>query len=77
MVVSVNDEIPTLSGNQTVSLSESTTVPNAVASFTAMEEVGDTLQFTLTGTQNGEFSINTFSGVVTLVKLLDYEAVQQ
>ena len=76
-VDNVNDEIPILSGDQNISLSESTSVPNTVASFTAMEEVGDTLQFILTGIQNSEFSINTSSGVVTLVRSLDYEAVQQ
>ena len=76
-VVNVNDEIPTLSGDQNVSISESTTVPSTVANFTAMEEVGDTLQFTLTGDQNGEYSINASSGVVTLVKTLDYESFQQ
>ena len=76
-VVNVNDEIPTLNGVQDISLSESTTTPTTIANYTAMEELGDTLEFALTGNQNGEFSINPSTGVVTLMQSLDYEATQQ
>jgi len=76
-VINVNDEIPTLSGDQNVSLSESTNVTTVIATFTADQEIGDTLEFQLTGNQNGEFSIDTSSGVVTLVQSLDYETTQQ
>ena len=76
-VINVNDEIPILSGNQSISLSESTSIPMVITTFTAKEEVGDTLEYTLTGSQNGEFSINALTGVVTLVQSLDYEMTQQ
>ena len=76
-VVNVNDEIPTLSGDQDISLLESTNAPTDVTTYTAMEEVGDTLEFTLAGNQNGEFSINASTGVLTLEQPLDYEATQQ
>ena len=76
-VVNINDEIPTLSADQNISLSESTNVSTTIATFTAMKEIGDTLEFALTGNQNSEFSINTSTGEVTLVQSLDYETTQQ
>ena len=76
-VVNINDEIPVLSGDQNISISESAGVPTTIVTFRAMEEVGDILEFTLTGNHNGEFSINASTGVVTLVQLLDFEIIQQ
>ena len=76
-VVNVNDEIPTLNGTEDISLSELTTTPTTIANYTAMEEVGDILEFTLTGSQNGEFSINPSTGVLTLLQTLDFEAIKQ
>ena len=76
-VTDVNDETPTLSANQTVPLREDTSTPSVIANFTASGEMGEVLQFQLSGSQNGEFMINTTNGEVSLVQSLDYESRQQ
>ena len=75
-VIDVNDQPPELSGNQSMTVSELTAVPDQIARFTATSDVGEALEYELTGTQNGEFEINMTTGVVTLVQSLDYEGTQ-
>ena len=76
-VIDVNDEVPILSGDQTVTLSEDHTTPSEVATFTASGEIGEQLRFRLSGNQNGEFTVDTTSGIVSLVQSLDYEIRQE
>ena len=76
-VTDVNDETPTLSADQIVSLREDTSTPSVIANFTASGEMGEVLQFQLSGSQNGEFMIDTTNGEVSLVQSLDYESRQQ
>ena len=76
-VVDVNDETPTLSPDQTVTISEDASTPRVVATFTSSGEMGEVLQFQLSGDQNGEFVIDMNSGQVSLVQSLDYESRQQ
>ena len=76
-VTDVNDEVPTLSADQTVSLQEDTSTPSVIASFNASGEMGEVLQFQLSGSQNGEFVIDATNGEVSLVQSLDYESRQE
>ena len=75
-VVDVNDQPPVLTGDQSITLSELTAVPDQIARFTATSDAGEALEYELTGAQNGEFEINMTTGVVTLVQSLDYEGTQ-
>ena len=75
-VLNLNDEAPILSGDQEIDLSESTATDTVVATFTVTQEMGDILEFELSGNQNEAFSINS-NGMVTLVQPLDYEVIQQ
>ena len=75
-VINVNDQPPELSGDQSITLSELTPVPDQIARFTATSNAGEALEYELTGTQNGEFEINMTTGIVTLVQSLDYEGTQ-
>ena len=76
-VVDVNDETPILSPDQTVSYPEDTSTPSVVATFNASGEMGEMLEFQLSGDQNGEFEIDMNTGQVSLVQSLDYESRQQ
>ena len=76
IVVNINDEPPTLSGNQYLTLSELNPVPDQIAIFNATSDTGEAVTYQLIGTQNGEFEINSTTGVVTLVQSLDYETTQ-
>ena len=75
-VLNLNDEPPVLSGNQEIDLSESTATGVVVATFTVTQEMGDVLEFELSGDQHEVFSINS-NGMVALVQSLDYEVIQQ
>ena len=75
-VVDVNDQPPVLTGDQSITLSEFTAVPDQIARFTATSDAGEALEYELTGAQNGEFEINMTTGIVTLVQSLDYEGTQ-
>ena len=75
-VIDVNDQPPELSGDQSITVSELTAVPDQIARFTATSDASEALEYELTGTQNGEFEINMTTGVVTLVQSLDYEGTQ-
>ena len=76
-VIDVNDEIPTLSEDQTITLPEDHSTLSEVAIFSASGEMGEQLQFQLSGDQGGEFTVNTTSGVVSLVQSLDFEMRQE
>ena len=75
-VSNINDEAPTLSGSQAASIPEDSSIPREVASFTASGEMGEVLQFQLSGDQNGEFEIDINTGQMSLVQSLDYESRQ-
>ena len=75
-IINVNDQMPQLSGNQMIELSELTTTMSRVTQFTASGEEGETLVFSLAGNGAGIiFNINPVTGIVTLLTSLDYEAV--
>ena len=76
IVINVNDQPPEFSGDQSINLSELTPVLDQIVRFNATGEMGETLTYTLSGTQNGEFEINATTGIVTLVSSLDYETTQ-
>ena len=76
IVINVNDQPPTINGSQSLTLSELNTVPDQIAIFNAISDTGEAITYQLIGTQNGEFEINSTTGVVTLVKSLDYETTQ-
>ena len=75
-VTDVNDEAPNLSPDQAITVSENTSTPSVIANFSASGEMGEVLQFQLSGDQNGEFVINS-NGEVSLVQSLDYESRQE
>ena len=75
-VTDVNDEAPNLSPDQAIAVSEDTSTPSVITNFNASGEMGEVLQFQLSGDQNGEFVINS-NGKVSLVQSLDYESRQE
>ena len=75
-VTDVNDEAPSLSPDQATTVSEDTSTPSVIANFNASGEMGEVLQFQLSGDHNGEFVINN-NGEVSLVQSLDYESRQE
>ncbi len=73
-VVNVNENPPTLTGDQSVNISESTPVASIIAVFAAQDQ--DQMAITLSiasGNNEGKFAINN-TGVITLSASLDYEA---
>ena len=76
IVINVNDQPPTINGSQSLTLSELNPVPDQIAIFNAISDTGEAITYQLIGTQNGEFEINSTTGVITLVKSLDYETTQ-
>ena len=75
-VTDVNDEAPNLSPDQATIVSENASTPSVIANFNASGEMGEVLQFQLSGDHSGEFVINN-NGKVSLVQSLDYESRQE
>ncbi|XP_065883105.1 protocadherin Fat 4-like [Dysidea avara] len=73
-VIDLNDEAPQISGSQSVSLNETTSVGFVVAEFRSTSEEGEVLTFTII--PDNCFDIDSMTGVVTLAASLDYETQQ-
>ena len=74
-VINVNENPPTLTGDQSVNISESAPVGSIVAVFQAQDQ--DQMAITIniiSGNSAGKFSIDSTTGVITLVSGLDYES---
>ena len=75
-VVNVNEAPPTLSGYQTVNVSESTPVDAVIASFDASDADFMTVALNISGGNNeGRFQINN-GGEISLVIMLDFETTE-
>ena len=74
-VTDVNDNVPMISSNFTVNVSESDPAGTPVAQFTASDmDAGATLVYSiLEGNDNMLFAIDNSTGLVTLASMLDYE----
>ena len=73
-VINVNENPPTLIGDQSVNISESAPVGSTVAVFRAQDQ--DRMNITLSiqsGNGEGKFAIGSSSGVITIANMLDYE----
>ena len=74
-VINVNENPPTLTGDQSVNISESAPISSIVAVFQAQDQ--DQMAITIniiSGNSAGKFSIDSTTGVITLVSGLDYES---
>ena len=75
-VINVNEAPPTLSGDQTVDISEATPTGVLVASFSASDPDFMPVSITIdSGNTEGKFSINS-EGVISLAENLDFETTQ-
>ena len=75
-VINVNEAPPTLSGDQTVDISEATPTGVLVASFSASDPDFMPVSITIdSGNTEGKFSI-TSEGVISLAENLDFETTQ-
>ena len=73
-VLNVNENPPTLSGDQSVSISESLPVGSTVAIFQAQDQDQMAVMISITaGNAEGKFSISSSTGVITVASPLDYE----
>lgn len=74
-VTNVNEFAPVLNESQTVNISELTPVPEDIVSFTAQDlDAGAAIEYGISsGNDEGKFSINMTTGLVTLVQSLDFE----
>ena len=72
-VINVNEAPPTLSGDQSIELSESTPTGVTVASFSASDPDFTTVDISIiSGNDEGKFSINN-DGDISIVSMLDFE----
>ena len=77
-VINVNENPPTLTGNQVVNISESAPVSSTVAVFQALDPDQMAVTFTIgSGNDENRFEIGTSSGEITLRAMLDYETTTQ
>ena len=75
-IINVNEAPPTLSGDQTIDLPESTPTGVTVASFSASDADFTPVSITIiSGNDEGRFSINN-GGNITIVIPLDFETTQ-
>ena len=73
-IISVNQNPPTLTGDQSVNISESAPVGSTVAVFQAQDQDQMTISLSITsGNVEGRFAINSTTGVITVAAGLDYE----
>ena len=73
-VINVNENPPTLTGDQSVNVSESAPVGSIVAVFQAQDQDRMAINLSIpSGNGEGKFEINSSSGVITIMNMLDYE----
>ena len=73
-VINVNENPPTLTGNQEEDVSEAAPLGTTVAVFDALDPDQMAVTFSITGgNSEGRFMIGEASGEITLVQMLDYE----
>ena len=73
-VINVNENPPSLSGDQSVNISESASTGSIVASYTALDPDMNTVTFRIiSGNEEGKFAIGNMSGMITLESTLNYE----
>ena len=73
-VINVNEDPPTLMGDQEVDISELAPVGTTVAVFQALDPDQMAVTFTIdTGNEEGRFDIGSSSGEITTIAMLDYE----
>ena len=73
-VINVNENPPSISGDQSVNISELASVRSIVASYTALDPDMNTVTFSIrSGNEEGNFTINSATGRITLASALDYE----
>ena len=78
-VIDVNDNVPMITSNFTVNVSEQSPPGSRLAQFTASDmDTGATLTYSIAGgNEDMLFSIDNSTGLVTLVAMLDYEQQTQ
>lgn len=77
-VINVNEDPPTLSGNQNISISENQPVRSLVAKFDAEDPDQMNVSFSISsGNEGRKFSIDSSAGTITLEATLDYESTQE
>ena len=69
-VTNVNDNTPSITSNATFSAAENQT---SIGTVTATDADGDTVSFSLSGTDASSMSINSSGGVLTFNSAPDYE----
>ncbi|MDA9621976.1 cadherin repeat domain-containing protein, partial [Gammaproteobacteria bacterium] len=69
-VNNVNDNNPSFSSSSTLSMTENTT---AIGSLTATDVDGDSITFSISGTDAGVMTVNSTNGVLTFNSAPDYE----
>ena len=69
-VTNVNDNSPSITSSASFNAAENQT---SIGTVTATDEDGDTIGFSLSGTDASSMSINSSSGVLTFNSALDYE----
>ena len=73
-VLNVNENPPSISGDQSVNISESASVGSVVASYTALDPDMNAVTFSIiSGNVERKFDIGRATGMITLVRTLDYE----
>ena len=77
-VIDVNDNVPTITSNLSVNISELTQPGTPIAQFMAEDEDGNSVLRYSIADDNGEglFTVNSSTGLVTLLSMLDYEIQQ-
>ena len=66
----MNDNSPNINSNDSFSLDENT---RDIGTIEATDADGDSITFTISGTDSNEFSLDSTTGVLKLVALADYE----
>ena len=73
-VINVNENPPTLTGDQAVDISESTLIGSTIAIFQAQDQDQMTIFISIeVGNDEGRFAIGDMTGEITLIAGLDYE----
>ena len=75
-ITDANDSPEFLGAPYTSAIDEGLTSGFTVLTASAIDDdIGDTLTYSLSGTNNADFTISSSSGVITTAKILDYETV--